>query len=157
MLGVAFPLLPESLWLGACAYAAATEFLDGYLSRLWDIESQAGRLLDPVADKVFVLTVLGTLVATGRIELFELALIGVRDVVVGLGCISLFITGRRDEIERCRARPIGKLTTWFQFAFLLAVLITGDSTAWLLYPTTAMSVAAATDYLVHYFGEIRGD
>lgn len=34
--------------------AAATDWLDGYLARLWQVESRFGRLLDPIADKFVV-------------------------------------------------------------------------------------------------------
>lgn len=36
------------------ALAAVTDFLDGYLARLWKVESRFGRLLDPIADKLTV-------------------------------------------------------------------------------------------------------
>ena len=38
--------------------AAITDFLDGYLARLWKQQSSLGRLLDPIADKVLVAVVL---------------------------------------------------------------------------------------------------
>ena len=38
--------------------AAITDWLDGYLARKWDIESEFGAFLDPVADKLMVATVL---------------------------------------------------------------------------------------------------
>jgi len=38
--------------------AGITDWLDGYLARLWDVESRFGAFLDPVADKLMVSTVL---------------------------------------------------------------------------------------------------
>jgi cardiolipin synthase len=38
--------------------AAITDFLDGYLARLWGQQSALGRMLDPIADKVLVAAVL---------------------------------------------------------------------------------------------------
>ncbi len=43
--------------------AAATDYLDGYLARLWKQESQFGKMLDPVADKAMVVIALLVLVA----------------------------------------------------------------------------------------------
>lgn len=36
------------------AVSAITDFLDGYLARKWNVTSRFGRLLDPIADKIFV-------------------------------------------------------------------------------------------------------
>lgn len=38
--------------------AGITDWLDGYLARLWNVESRFGAFLDPVADKLMVATVL---------------------------------------------------------------------------------------------------
>ncbi len=46
------------VWLmlgaGAFALAALSDFLDGWLARRWSVQSQFGRALDPVADKVLI-------------------------------------------------------------------------------------------------------
>ena len=46
------------------AVASATDYLDGYLARRWDISSNFGAFLDPVADKLMVSTSL--ILLTGR-------------------------------------------------------------------------------------------
>ncbi|MGE4285369.1 MAG: CDP-diacylglycerol--glycerol-3-phosphate 3-phosphatidyltransferase [Phycisphaerae bacterium] len=33
---------------------SATDFLDGFLARRWQVESQFGRVIDPLADKIFI-------------------------------------------------------------------------------------------------------
>lgn len=45
------------------AIAAATDWVDGYLARNWDMKTQLGELLDPVADKLLVSTALILMVA----------------------------------------------------------------------------------------------
>lgn len=45
------------------AIAAATDWIDGYLARNWDMSSKLGELLDPVADKLLVSTALILMVA----------------------------------------------------------------------------------------------
>jgi CDP-diacylglycerol--glycerol-3-phosphate 3-phosphatidyltransferase len=37
------------------AFAATTDFVDGYLARKWDVVSMFGRLMDPFCDKVLIL------------------------------------------------------------------------------------------------------
>jgi cardiolipin synthase len=49
------------------AGAAITDFFDGYLARLWSLQSSLGRMLDPIADKLIVSAVLLFLTANGTI------------------------------------------------------------------------------------------
>ena len=49
------------------ALAAITDFLDGYLARLWSLQSSLGRMLDPIADKLIVAAVLLMLATDGTI------------------------------------------------------------------------------------------
>ena len=55
VLGLAFAAVPVSWRLVVVVVAGATEFLDGALRRLWHVSGAMGHLLDPSADKVFVL------------------------------------------------------------------------------------------------------
>ena len=50
---------PLSAWI--FGLAAATDFLDGYLARRWDMTSRCGAWLDAIADKVLIWSVLGML------------------------------------------------------------------------------------------------
>ena len=53
--------------LGLFVAAAVTDFFDGYLARLWSLQSSLGRMLDPIADKLIVSAVLLFLSANGTI------------------------------------------------------------------------------------------
>jgi cardiolipin synthase (CMP-forming) len=53
--------------LAIFAAAAASDYLDGWLARLWNQGSEFGRMLDPIADKLLVGVVLLVLVAKGTI------------------------------------------------------------------------------------------
>src|SRR5690242_6242402 len=61
---------PLSPWLGCAIFAAAgfTDWLDGRLARAWEQQSEWGKFLDPIADKVLVADTLLMLTATQRIS-----------------------------------------------------------------------------------------
>ena len=92
--------------LAACALfaiAALTDWLDGYAARRLQRVSLLGRMLDPIADKLLVATVLLMLVAIGSIEglalvaalailLREILISGVREFLAGAGLPGLPVT-----------------------------------------------------------------
>lgn len=59
-----------SVWSAFVLYAllAVTDWLDGYLARKWNVKSEIGRFLDPIADKLLIAAVLIMLVANGSIS-----------------------------------------------------------------------------------------
>jgi len=67
-----------------------TDFLDGRLARLLHIESDAGRVFDPVADKVLVATMFLILFSAGRVGFGMVILVIVREfIVMGLRELAL--------------------------------------------------------------------
>src|ERR1700757_3907294 len=59
---------PLGPWLGCALFtlAAVTDWLDGKLARAWQQQSEWGRFLDPIADKLLVAATLLMLTATAR-------------------------------------------------------------------------------------------
>ncbi|MFP4600757.1 MAG: CDP-alcohol phosphatidyltransferase family protein [Persicimonas sp.] len=154
-LALAFPFLPHAWRLGVLVVAALTEWLDGFLSRRWNAESQLGRMADPVADKLFVLVMLGTFIWEGWLDPLVAVLVLLRDITVAQACILILLFGDRRELTRMRPRPLGKITTALQFTFLLILLIMQQAPIWLVAATVAFSGAAAVDYVVFYYREVR--
>lgn len=101
--------------------AMATDQVDGWLARRWDQTSAFGSLLDPIADKVLVMSALVMLVAEGVAPAWMVAAIVAREFLVsGL---------RLAAIERgvvMGARDLGKLKTWSQ---AVAVAVGGFAAA----------------------------
>jgi cardiolipin synthase (CMP-forming) len=155
LLAAAFPFLPRELRLAALVVAALTEWLDGTLSRLWRVESDFGRMLDPVADKLFVLAMLGTFVWEGWLSLPAAGLVILRDLTVAVACVWILVFGDRDELARLRPRAIGKIATAAQFVFLLLVLLWQEAPVWLIALTATLSAAAAMDYIAYYFRDVH--
>ena len=57
----------------------ASEFLDGFIARLCNWTSYLGQVLDPIADKLFVLSVSLTWIALGKLTLLQWLLFALRD------------------------------------------------------------------------------
>ncbi len=102
---------PERSLAAAAVFliAAATDFLDGYLARRRSQVTRLGRLLDPIADKLLVLSGLILLVQFGRVAAWvaiviiarELAVTGVRALAASEGVIlSAETTGKYKMIAQ---------------------------------------------------------
>src|SRR6187551_3278821 len=74
-------------WLALIVFltAAATDLLDGYLARRWRVVSTFGKLADPIADKVLVLSALAMLAAYDEVPWWPFAVLLVREIAVTFG------------------------------------------------------------------------
>ncbi|MFL5931768.1 MAG: CDP-diacylglycerol--glycerol-3-phosphate 3-phosphatidyltransferase [Gaiellaceae bacterium] len=112
------------------AVAMATDWLDGRLARRSGSTSALGSLLDPIADKVLVLSVLIVLVDRGPFPGWMVAAIVAREFLVsGLRLAAL----ERGTV--LHARDLGKLKTWAQavaagLGGLAAAGAVDDAVAW---------------------------
>ncbi|HZI97943.1 MAG TPA: CDP-alcohol phosphatidyltransferase family protein [Actinomycetales bacterium] len=64
------------------AVSGVTDFLDGYVARAWHQESRLGELLDPAADRLYILSSLLGLAYRDVIPWWLVAVVVVRDVVL---------------------------------------------------------------------------
>jgi phosphatidylglycerophosphate synthase len=156
LLGLTFPLVPAEWRLWVVAVAALSDALDGLIARLLHAESDTGRMLDPVADKVFVLVLAGTLVAEGAIHPLWAAGVAARDIVVLMGLVVVAARGRWSAYRKLRPSWPGKCTTAAQFALLLVLVAWGSAPVWLLAAITLLSAAAAVDYALRFRRSVAG-
>jgi phosphatidylglycerophosphate synthase len=146
-LGLAFPFLPPTWRLPAVVVAALSDAADGAASRLLHADSVLGRLLDPIADKVFAAGVLLTFLFEGTLTPVEVLLVGLRDVLVGLGGAGLLLFRGRAALPHLEPTWLGKATTVAQLLFLLAVLTLGYAGLPFLLLAAGLGVLATLDYL----------
>ncbi len=66
------------------ALAGASDWLDGFLARRWNQRSRVGQMLDPVADRLYILAILVGLAIRDIIPWWFVALLVARDVVLAL-------------------------------------------------------------------------
>lgn len=98
---------------------AATDLVDGYLARLLGEQTHLGRMLDPVADKIFLVSSFFSLsfinTPSFQVPPWFVGLIVVREMFILLGSLFLILYCKNFEVK-----PIlwGKLTTFFQILFI---------------------------------------
>jgi CDP-diacylglycerol--glycerol-3-phosphate 3-phosphatidyltransferase len=135
------------------AAAAATDQLDGYLARRWQVESRFGKVADPLADRLMIGTAAILMLATGRIPLLAALVILGRDVLLVLGYPLLSPGGYELEVTF-----LGKLATWVLYAAVGLVLVTQEGTQWplvLLWIGIALSLAAGAQYALRAWRHVR--
>ena len=89
------------------AVGAWTDFFDGYIARHTGQITEIGKLLDPLADRVFIVALAVALVATEALPLILALVIIVRDVVV----LTAFPLFERRGMERIQVNFTGKSAT----------------------------------------------
>ena len=150
LLGACFFWLPEGWRLCAVAFGAGSDLVDGWFSRYLNATSLLGRVLDPIADKVFVLAVVFTLLHDGVLSVGELLLIAQRDIVV-LTIALLVLSIDHHRLREMPPRLLGKLATAGQFVYVIGLLVLPASPVVLLLIAAMLSGAAAIDYLYVFF------
>jgi cardiolipin synthase (CMP-forming) len=101
------------------AFAAITDWLDGYLARTLNQTSPFGAFLDPVADKLMVTTALILLVWLGRVEAYIAAVIIGREIAISALREWMARIGRSKSVA---VSFIGKVKTVSQMAAVILLL-----------------------------------
>ncbi|MDF2722026.1 MAG: CDP-diacylglycerol--glycerol-3-phosphate 3-phosphatidyltransferase [Paenibacillus sp.] len=95
--------------------AGATDVLDGYLARKRGQITQVGVMLDPLADKCMMITVIISLLVSGMIPWQAACAMFIRDAGMIIGSAIFHFRGK----QTVPANSLGKLTTvLYYFAFL---------------------------------------
>jgi phosphatidylglycerophosphate synthase len=146
LLAVAFVLI-DGDWQRVVLVVAAgvTDFLDGWLARMGNSSTVAGALIDPIADRVFVLAAISTYLFEGRLTTGQYFIFLSRDIATAVGFIvARFIPGL--TASAFKARVLGKTVTVLQLACLLAVLVTPRIVQPLILIIGALSAISIVDY-----------
>ena len=129
-------------------FAALTDLLDGYIARSRNLITDFGKFIDPVADKLLVLTTLIMLVHGGLMDAWVVILILCRELAVdGLRMVAV---GQGKVIA---AGQLGKWKTTFQMITIVCILLlnTGCFSAWYTGVLTGISVILTVVSAVDYF------
>ncbi|MEN8204455.1 MAG: CDP-alcohol phosphatidyltransferase family protein [Pseudomonadota bacterium] len=131
--------------------AGLSDGLDGYLAKRNNWTSRLGALMDPLADKLLLVSCFVTLGWMGWIPLWLVALVVLRDLVIVGGAIMFHM-----RVERLEAEPsmVSKLNTFAQILLVLAVIFSQGihelPPLWLdiiLYSVLATTLWSGFDYV----------
>jgi CDP-diacylglycerol--glycerol-3-phosphate 3-phosphatidyltransferase len=132
--------------------AGLTDQLDGYLARRWRVESQFGKVADPLADRLMIDTAVVMLVVFDRLPWVALIIL-LRDLLLVGGYKLVVPRGYEFEVSR-----LGKIATWGLYASIGLVLVTVKGTWWplaLFWASLALAVIAAGQYILKARREVR--
>jgi CDP-diacylglycerol--glycerol-3-phosphate 3-phosphatidyltransferase len=134
-------------WPAAITFGVAgvTDQLDGWLARRWRVESEFGKVADPLADRLMIDAAVVLLVLADRLPWIALAVVAARDALL-LGGYRLVVP-RGYEFS---VNALGKAATWILYLAIGCIMVTSQGTdwpLWLFWTGLALAVAAGLVYV----------
>lgn len=144
--------------------ASVTDFFDGYIARVFGVESTFGAVFDPLADKMLILSAFIGLLLVGRANAWAVFIILSREFfITGLRVVVASTTSfhkdssqnHNAKTDSIKASNLGKYKTGVQIAaiaFLLADFFPGGEV--LLWLATFITLYSGVDYTMKYYKNI---
>jgi CDP-diacylglycerol--glycerol-3-phosphate 3-phosphatidyltransferase len=126
------------------AIAGVTDQIDGYLARRWHVESEFGKVADPLADRLMIDAAVILLFAADHMPWPGLVVVLGRDLLLMLGYKTVMPQGHELQVNM-----IGKAATWLLYAGIAFLLVTDRSTRWpywIFWAGVVLAVAAGVLY-----------
>lgn len=114
----------DYLAVAVLVLGGASDWLDGYLARRWHQRSRLGQVLDPLADRLYILATLLGLALRGIVPWWLVVLLAARDVVMAT---TIWPALRRRGFASLPVHFLGKAATFaLLYAFPLVLVGAGD-------------------------------
>ncbi|UWM76927.1 CDP-diacylglycerol--glycerol-3-phosphate 3-phosphatidyltransferase [Rhizobium sp. WSM4643] len=127
-----------ALWI--FVIASLTDFLDGYLARIWNQTSNIGRMLDPIADKLLVASILLLLAADQTKTIAGWSIWAAITIL----CREILVSGLREYLAALKVSvPVTRIAKWKTTLQLVAIafLLAGPAGDEIFPYTTQMGIA----------------
>jgi cardiolipin synthase len=146
-----------ALALALVTVAGLSDALDGYLAKRYDWRSRLGGLLDPLADKLLLVSLFVTLAWIGLVPVWLAAVVLGRDLVIVSGGVAYNLVIGPVQPEPSRASKLNTLAQLlFLFVVLLARLLPAGALAALITALGAVvfvtSIVSGLDYVIRWSG-----
>jgi len=123
--------------------ASLTDWFDGFLARKWSLVTNFGKIMDPLADKLLVMTALGCLLTSFRIPAWAVIVILAREMAItGLRIIAA------SEGVVVAADMLGKFKTVFQMVAIILLLLNNFIGIYMLYIAIFFTILSGIDYII---------
>ena len=138
------------LALGCFVFAAVTDALDGYIARTFNQKTKLGATLDPIADKLLIvsafvcLSLVSGLPEYSRMPIYVPVAVISRDAIILLGAGIIYLHNGDIVI---RPTVISKITTFSQMLTIIAVLTKFVHAGWIWNAAVVLTVVSGLDYI----------
>lgn len=136
----------DALAAFAFAFAATTDWFDGYIARSRNLITTFGKVMDPVADKLLITTTLVTLSALGDLSWWATGIVLAREFAVTV--LRMAVAEDGGVIS---ASMYGKIKTVLQ-SFVVLVVMVAEPADWvdaLVWAMVGVTVLTGLDYFVN--------
>lgn len=136
--------------LGIFSFAVISDIIDGYIARVRHQKTKAGAILDPLADKLLLISAficlykVGGLLGAIKFPLWVVLTVISRDVILLLGSMIIYLVQGYLTIEPTRW---GKATTFFQILCIFGVLLQWSFSFFIWGGTVVLTVISGLGYI----------
>jgi len=131
-----------------CLIAFLSDLLDGFIARKTNRISELGKIIDPLADKILVGTIVLNLFFIHQIPAYYLIIILLRDVLIFIG--GIFVTNKIGKV--LPSNMLGKITVLSIGLFILIIVLQYNRESFLyrifLFISIMLSITSLAGYII---------
>lgn len=135
--------------------AFISDFLDGYIARKKNLITEFGKIIDPLADKIFILIIILQLFFQGEILSLYFWIIFLRDFIIFTG--GIYVSKKIEKV--LPSNLLGKITVLSIGVFLFLTIIDINKSIWiyrsLFYLSIILSILSVVAYTFRAYEAIK--
>lgn len=147
--------MPEREWLryaalGIFLFAVISDVIDGYIARTRNQKTTAGAILDPLADKILLISAflcslkMGVYFESVRLPMWLVLAVISRDIILIIGAMIIHLVRGELHVDPTRW---GKATTFFQVVCVLGFLLQWEFSIWVWPVTCVLTIISGVGYI----------